>query len=92
MQPNKIQQRKDPQNFPEIDSDNIYAIRALKKGTATSAQQIKAMNFIITELCELKYQPYYTDERTTTFMLGKQYVGRLITSILEDPLIDKQES
>jgi len=71
------------------DVADITALRALKEGGATEAQQIRAFNWIIESACDFRSEPFRSDsdggERETTFHLGRHYVARRIFALLTIP-------
>lgn len=57
----------------------VAALKSLALGTADEDQQIRALKFIIDEICltyDMSYRP--DSERDTAFAEGKRYVGNAI--------------
>lgn len=65
-----------PAKWEEYD---VYAIQAVAQGIASEAQQIRALRFIVEELCATYDNPYKPDsDRDTAFACGKKFVGEQI--------------
>lgn len=66
------------------DEADIGAIKAVNSGTANTGQQIRAINWIIYNLCGTYDQPYRAGvggDRDTVFACGKQFVGQQIVKL-----------
>jgi hypothetical protein len=60
-----------------------YAIKALAQGKASEAQQIAALNWIITYACGTDCSAYSRmSDRDTCFALGKQFVAAQINGVI----------
>lgn len=62
----------------------VYALKALKQGQASEAQQIAALKWILTYACGtdvIAYSP--VSDRDTCFALGKQFVALQIDSLIK---------
>lgn len=67
---------------PKWEPADASAIQALFRGDADKAQQQRAINFIVSELCVVPYSAYDAkNQRNTDFALGKQRVGHLIVRL-----------
>lgn len=67
--------------FPD-DKADAYAIQALFLGTASEAQQQRAMKWIVYELCGTYAQTFDPDsQRKTDFSEGRRSVGRALVGI-----------
>lgn len=72
-----------PASFKRAD---VVAVQALMNGTADPAQQKRALNFIIFEVCktyDLAYRP--GDTNATHFALGRQFAGQQIVHLMKLP-------
>ena len=70
---------------PTCDPADIFALQAVYNGRADATTQRRAMDFIIQELCSMKYHPAGTgpDAMLLTFQaIGRQHVGRVIVDLL----------
>jgi hypothetical protein len=66
-----------------VNKHIAYAIKALAQGQASEAQQIAALNWIITYACGTDCSAYSrTSDRDTTFALGKQFVAAQINGVI----------
>lgn len=65
---------------PRITEPDVHAVRAVVNGEATREQQIRAMQWIGEQGCQLSNSPYVPDasDRETFIMLGRQQVGIMI--------------
>lgn len=86
---------KDTRSSPyfEPDSDwlrlhkaDIKAIQNLMVGTASEAQQKRAIMFILEDLCGRDGNQYHLSQRDTDFALGKKFVGDHIVGAIKAPL------
>jgi len=71
--------------LPEWTPADASALKALSKGEASSDQQKRALDWIITFACgtyEECYKPGPGGERDTNYALGRQYAGRVIITLL----------
>lgn len=60
-----------------------YSIKSLAKGEASEAQQIAALNWIITYACGTDCSAYSRmSDRDTCFALGKQFVAAQINGVI----------
>jgi hypothetical protein len=66
-----------------LERSAAASIKALAKGEADSEQQVKALNWIITE-CAGTYESVYFPEsvRQSDFASGKRFVGNQIVGII----------
>jgi hypothetical protein len=70
--------------FKKDHKQDILAIKALHKGVANEAQQIRALAFIVKTLCRADEINYFSNERDTCFALGREAVGKIIRGIALD--------
>ena len=64
------------------DIDDVAAIRALTRGTASPGQQRRAMSFILSELCQLGTVTFAGENaHGASFRAGAQGVGHAIAQI-----------
>lgn len=54
------------------------AVQAIAAGNASESQQKFAIDFIIRELCQSFDDAFLDNDRDTTFLLGKQHVGKTL--------------
>lgn len=71
---------------PELDVEDMGAIRAVWNGTAAAHQQRKALECIVKKLCGTDHSAFVPGgeegRRATDYALGKADIARLITSII----------
>lgn len=61
---------------------DAHALRALDSGTASSEQQKRAMKWILGKACVVGGLPWRESDRETTFMCGRQFIGKQIGRLL----------
>lgn len=67
--------------IPDDDKD-AYAVQALFKGEASEAEQLRAVKWIVYELCGTYAQSFDPEnQRTTDFNEGRRSVGRALVGI-----------
>lgn len=74
-----------PWKPPGAEPADTAALQALARGTATSDQQKRALDWIVLQACgtyDLAYRPGDTD-RDTNIALGRQFVGQQIVKQLK---------
>lgn len=64
----------------------IRALKSLRSGTATEAEQILALDYILTVLCNRSGNQFYPTERETNFAQGRKFVGDHIVGAINAPL------
>lgn len=68
--------------LPKVDftEADVFAVRALLEGTASNAQQLRGMRWIMENVCHVYSSPYIADgsDRDSFVMLGMHRVGVLI--------------
>lgn len=71
---------------PDWTSADVYAMRALRTGTASEAQQKRALDWII-QLAARTYDVSYSpaSDRDTSFAEGRRFVGLQIVKLLNMP-------
>lgn len=67
---------------PACDPSDIYALQACYHGRATPDQQTRAIEFIRGVMCQLHLDPPEANDQATFRAIGRQSVGRLISSLL----------
>ncbi|HNP15634.1 MAG TPA: hypothetical protein PKI99_04165 [Terrimesophilobacter sp.] len=70
------------------DKADIYAIKALSTGTASDAQQKRALTWILEQASrydELSYEPGEIGRRDTDFAEGRRFVGLQIAKLIRMP-------
>ena len=65
----------------EATTPEIYAIKALMAGEATKAQQLTVVDFLLCKACLITQSIYTGNDRDTTFLLGRQYVGYILSHL-----------
>lgn len=73
----------EPWKPAEYDMADLSAVIAVQKGEATTDQQIRAMQWIVNNVCgthDLPYRPGPEGDRDTVFACGKMFVGRQIVA------------
>lgn len=64
------------------DDADIFAIKALARGIANSAQQIRAYRFILHTICNIDRMDFDpAGDRQTSFQSGKRHVGLVIRRV-----------
>ncbi len=65
--------------MPRIEDADIFALQAIAKGTASSAQQQRAYDYVVRALCETDRMTFWPGgedgRRATDFAEGKRWVG-----------------
>jgi hypothetical protein len=64
-----------------FDIADAAAIQAIYRGTATEAQQIRGMNWIIQKAAMVGGQSYRPDSHATAFIDGRRHVGIQLIAI-----------
>jgi hypothetical protein len=79
-----IKPKADPSARPDHTIFLVGALRAVRDGRANQRQQQAAMDFIINGICGTYDQAFRpgSNDRSTTFALGKQFVGQSIIFFL----------
>lgn len=65
-----------------FDLPEVAALQALQAGTATSEQQQRAINWIITHACGFYELSFTDDARLSDFSEGRRFVGKQIVNML----------
>lgn len=68
---------------PAWDKADVGAFQALAKGEATSAQQQRALNWILYQAANVYDLEYRTDDRAHAFVSGRRFVGLQIVKLLK---------
>lgn len=94
-----VDTRKEKPAYFEIDQawiethkSSIRALKSLREGVATQAEQILALNYILDVLCARASNQYYPSERDTTFALGRKFVGDQIVGAINAPMKAKEST
>ena len=65
--------------MPRIEDTDVFALQAIAKGTASSAQQQRAYDYVVRTLCETDRMTFWPGgedgKRATDFAEGKRWVG-----------------
>ena len=78
----------------ELDEFEIRAIKALATGTASDAQQKRALDVIVTKFActyDQSFRPGPDGHRATDFAEGKRWVGNRIIHTLKRPVESNKE-
>ena len=68
----------------EYDPGDVSAMQFLERGAANDAQQRRALNWILINVCEVYDQSYVpNDTHETAFREGKRYCGNQIIKMLK---------
>ena len=84
-----VKQQSKPWMPVDWDMADAAAIQALRTGTATEAQQMRAIGFILEVICDrngMSYRPGADGDRDTAFAEGRRYVGNQIVKLTILPL------
>ncbi len=81
-----VLKRKQPFEMPDLSQAEISAIKALQWGSASSEQQIKALDTILKKFCEIGGCPFWVEPHTSAFASGKQYIAVQIMNVLAMPI------
>jgi hypothetical protein len=97
MKPARPKSRPDrPWQIPRIDDADIFALQAVANGTASSAQQQRAFEYVVRSLCEtdrMTFWPGAEDgKRATDFAEGKRWVGLQLRRIEKMRPDDRDQS
>jgi hypothetical protein len=80
-----MKQSSRPWNPPQCEKADIAAIKALAAGSASSEQQVRAIKWIVEEVCmyyNLSFSPGGEDgRRDTDFAEGRRFVGAEIVKM-----------
>ncbi len=75
-----------PWQYGQVEKEAIFALQAVAQGVANETQQRRAIEFIISDLCESNRMSFYPGDegrRATDFAEGKRWVGLQIARILK---------
>jgi hypothetical protein len=68
-----------PWQMPRLEDADIFAIQALTQGSANEAQQKRAYEYVVRNLCEIDRMTFWAGgedgRRATDFAEGKRWVG-----------------
>lgn len=68
-----------PWQMPRIEDADIFALQAVANGSANSAQQQRAYEYVLRSLCETERMTFWPGgedgKRATDFAEGKRWVG-----------------
>lgn len=88
--------KKNPWDPPDYDDDVVYAIRALREGTAHPHQQALAWSWLMYATAagegfdDLSFRPGGTEgRRATDFAEGKRFVGLQLRKMLHPRVTPK---
>jgi hypothetical protein len=70
----------------------IRAIKSLREGRATEAQQLLALDYILTVLCDRAGNQFYPTDRDSTFAMGRKFVGDHIVGAINVPITSKEKA
>lgn len=69
----------------------IRALKSLHSGKATEAEQLMALDYILTVLCNRAGNQYFQNDRDTCFALGRKFVGDHIVSAIKVPITSQEK-
>ena len=75
-----------PWKPPAFDPADAAALQALARGTASTEQQKRALDWIVMKACgtyDFAYRPGSEGERDTCIALGRQMVGQQIVKLIK---------
>ena len=76
--------------YAPLTATDVYAIKAMAEGKADAAQQVQALNWIITTLLGTYDSPYRPDSlggaRATDFNAAKQAAGLQLRRVVAQPM------
>jgi len=75
-----------PNQVPKIDTFIAASFRAVRDGKASPQQQAEFFKTLVIDLGAIQQDPFCESERDTSFLLGRQWVGRQVMSICEAPM------
>lgn len=78
-------------NYVAHHKPAIRALKSLREGVATQAEQLLALDYILNTLCNRFGNQFYPTERETNFAQGRKFVGDQIVGAINVPL-STQES
>lgn len=84
-----VLEKSAPWRRPESDVADVAALQALQRGSASSDQQKRALEWIINHAAGTygwSYRPGPDGERDTLIALGRQYVGQQIIVLLNSKI------
>lgn len=73
----------------------VAALQAMKRGEASPDQQVRAMNFILENVCcrfDMSFRPGEDGARASDFAEGKRYVANQIVRLVGVPLSEIPET
>ncbi len=76
---------------PHIERHEHIAIQRVYHGTASEAQQQKAMEWVIKRLCcigDVSFLPGAND--VTSFMEGRRFVGAILMDLIGEPVTENE--
>lgn len=68
----------------------IRALKSLRDGVASQAEQILALDYILTVLSNRAGNQFYPTERETNFAQGRKFVGDHIVGAINAPLTTQE--
>lgn len=69
----------------------IRALKSLRNGVATEAEQLLALDYILNTLCNKFGNQFYPTERETNFAQGRKFVGDQIVGAINVPLNQQEK-
>lgn len=77
--------------LPIITEADVHAVRAVMGGTAVAEQQVRAMRWILGQVCrrlDAVYYPGADGQRDTDFAAARQWCGVTISDMSEQSTLD----
>ena len=78
-------------NYIAVHKPAVRALKSLRDGVATQAEQVLAMDYILNVLCNRFGNQFYPTERETNFAQGRKFVGDQIVGAINAPLSSEEK-
>jgi hypothetical protein len=70
---------------------DIFALQAVRDGTANEGQQKRALKWILERACGMTDDSFRADNaRLTDYLIGRQSVGRMVLDLLNARIISNE--
>ena len=77
-------------NYVSLHKPAIRALKSLREGVATQAEQILALDYILTVLSNRAGNQFYPTDRESAFAMGRKFVGDHIVGAINAPLTTQE--
>jgi hypothetical protein len=79
-----VAKRREPHHPAPYETADIYAIQALARGEANKGQQLRALEWILDDVCGIRREQFHPEsERVTDYLLGRRNVGLQIARLMQ---------